>query len=90
MNGLPAILLTASTAMTAISTLFEGKKKNALIFTGIGTAIAACAVAARNESKKKAGTCAGEDKPADISIEVDISSEPHNEVMLEPEFVPAE
>lgn len=53
MNGLPAILLAVSSALTTVSSLFEGKKRNAMVFSGLGIAFTACAIAAACEGKKR-------------------------------------
>lgn len=71
MNGIPAILLMVSMALTSVSSLFDGKKKNALILSGIGTAIAACAVAAKKETEKRKGK-----KKNPIEVEVEIIASP--------------
>lgn len=52
MNGIPAILLAVSTAVTAVGSQLDGKKKNIITLTGIGIAIVACAIAAEKEKKK--------------------------------------
>lgn len=65
MNGIPAILLVVSSAITAVSSLLSGRKRNALIFAGIGAAIAACALAAKQEKDKK-----------ELEIDVTVSEDP--------------
>ena len=72
MNGIPAILLMVSMALTSVSSLFDGKKKNALILSGIGTAIAACAVAAKKETDKRKGK---KKEPIEVEVEVVMSSD---------------
>lgn len=90
MNGVPAILLIASTAFTTASTLCDGKKKKALLLSGIGSAAAACAVAAIHEVKNRAKAQKSACENADCCNCEENLVDSDDTVVLEPEVIPAE
>ncbi len=53
MNGVPAIMLMISMAVTALGSLFDGKKRTAMTAIGLTTALAACVAAAKQENDRK-------------------------------------
>lgn len=92
MNGVPAILLMVSMAITAIGSLFDGKKRTAMTAIGLTTALAACVAAAKQEAASKKTPAPAEPVPPltnePAPPEASLPKEP--EAVLPEEAAPAE